>query len=168
MLDLKDPSMKEIVDAFCEECRELIPELEEILETVEEDPTQAKNLEKFGQIIDRMMGAAKSLGSDRIALFCEMGKTIGYKAGQVNDNALIEVVVAILFDSLSLLDKMLLSLEKGEGEGLANINTDAFVTRLNWLAQKFTHVSRSSVAIDDEKSIEEYIKQLGLAGQVKG
>lgn len=168
MIDLKDPSMKEIVDAFCEECRELIPELEEILEKVEDNPSESKELEKFGQIIDRMMGAAKSLGAPKIAVFCEMGKTIGYKAGQVSDKALIEVVVAILFDALGLLDKMLASLERGDGEGLAGINTDAFVTRLNWLAQKFTHVTRSSVAIDDEKSIEDYIKQLGLAGQVKG
>lgn len=168
MIDLKDPSIKEIVDAFCEECRELIPQLEEILESVEDDPTQVAHLETFGQIIDRMMGAAKSLGAPKIATFCELGKTIGYKASQVKERALIEVVVAILFDSLDLLEKMLASLENGLGEGLAGINTDAFVTRLNWLAEKFSHVTRSSVAIGDEKSIQEYINQLGLGSQLKG
>lgn len=168
MMDLKDPSMKEIVDAFCEECYELIPQLEEILESVEEDTSQVERLEVFGQIIDRMMGAAKSIGAPKISIFCEMGKTIGYKASQVNETALIEVVVAILFDSIEILKKMLSSLKNGEGEGLAGINTDAFVTRLNWLANKFSHISRSSVAIGDQKSINEYISQLGLGSQDKG
>lgn len=168
MIDLKDPSMKEIVDEFCNECYNLIPQLEEILENVEDDSSEAKRLEEFGQIIDRMMGAAKSIGAPKISIFCEMGKTIGYKAGQVSETALIEVVVAVLFDSLEILKKMLKSLKEGEGEGLAGINTDAFVTRLKWLADKFSHISRSSVAIGDEKSINECISQLGLGSQDKG
>ena len=93
---LMDPSMKEIILDFCNETIGLIDELESILEELEEDPTQHGKLEKFGQIIDRIMGAAKSLALEEMANFCELGKAIGYQSGQVEDPALLNVVIAVL------------------------------------------------------------------------
>lgn len=165
MTDLQDPMMKEIVDDFCAESLELFDQLEDCLEEVEDDPTQTQQLEKFGQVIDRVMGAAKSIEAKQTALFCEMGKIIGYKSSQIKDPAMIEVVVAILFDSVELLRKMVESLKSHKKEDLQSINTKAFATRLQWLADKFQDIKRSSVAIGDseeEKSIDSYIKELGL------
>jgi len=163
--DLQDPMMKEIIDDFCDESQELFDQLEECLEVLEEDSTQVQQLEKFGQIIDRVMGAAKSIGAEQTALFCEMGKIIGYKSSQIEDPPLIEIVVAILFDSVELLRKMVNSLKENKKEDLQSINTKAFATRLQWLADKFKSIKRSSIAIGDneqEKSIDSYIKELGL------
>lgn len=164
---LNDPAMKEIVDSFCEETDSLFVSLETSLILMEENPSNTKELEKFGQIIDRIMGAAKSIGATEIATFCELGKVIGYKSSQIKDIPLIEVVVAILFDSLDMLKKMNESLRAGNDKSMNKLNTKAFVTRLNWLSEKFKDIDRASCAIAPEgnlsqHSIDELMKSLGL------
>lgn len=164
---LNDPSMKEIVDDFCEEADSLFDLLENSLTLLEEDPTNSKELEKFGQIIDRIMGAAKSIGATEIATFCELGKVIGYKSSQIKDIPLVEIVVAVLFDSLHMLRKMNQSLREGNDKSMNKLNTKAFVTRLNWLSEKFKDIERASCAIENNKnlsqnSIDELMKSLGL------
>lgn len=164
---LNDPSMKEIILDFCEEAEVLFDQLEQSLELTEEDPANTKELEKFGQIIDRIMGAAKSIGATEIATFCELGKVIGYKSSQIKDVPLIEVVVAILFDSLHMLRKMILALKEGNDRSMANLNTKAFGTRLNWLSAKFKDIDRASCAIEpkgalSQNSIDDLMQSLGL------
>ncbi|MDD4975339.1 MAG: hypothetical protein PHY93_13350 [Bacteriovorax sp.] len=164
---LNDPSMKEIVDDFCEEANSLFDLLETSLNLIEENPSSTKELEKFGQIIDRIMGAAKSIGATEIAIFCELGKVIGYKSSQIKEIPLIEVVVAILFDSLEMLRKMTESLRAGNDKSMNKLNTKAFATRLTWLSEKFKDIERSSCAIDvgenlNQNSIDELMKSLGL------
>lgn len=167
---IDDPSMKEIVIDFCNESIELLDELEVCLEELEEEPTKVENLEKFGQVIDRIMGAAKSVGADEVATFCELGKIIGYKSSQTSDPALLEVVVAILFDAQNILVKMVDQIKTGNDNGLKNLNTQAFVTRLNWLQDKFKNIERSSVSykeqeeptILDQGSIDDLMSSLGL------
>ena len=114
-----DDSMKEIVDEFCKESEKYLGELEEILFSLEEDLSQVSYLEKFGQIIDRIMGAAKSLEFHKIATMCELGKVIGYKSSQIHDLKMINIVVAVLFDSVEILKKMLTSVAQA---GEANIS----------------------------------------------
>jgi chemotaxis protein histidine kinase CheA len=164
---LNDPSMKEIIIDFCDEADELFMQLETSLEILEENPLATNELEKFGQIIDRIMGAAKSIGASEIAKFCELGKLIGYKSSQINDVPLIEVVVAILFDSLHMLRKMTQALRLGNDKCMDKLNTKAFATRLTWLSEKFKAIERASVAINkkdnlSQQSIDELMASLGL------
>lgn len=164
---LNDPSMKEIIIDFCNEADELFEQLEASLEVLEGNPLASNELEKFGQIIDRIMGAAKSIGATEIAKFCELGKLIGYKSSQVNDVPLIEVVVAILFDSLHMLRKMVQALRAGNDKCMDKLNTKAFATRLTWLSEKFKAIERASVAIHkkdnlSQQSIDELMASLGL------
>ena len=161
---LNDPSMKEIVDDFCTEAEELFDQLERSLETLEENPNNSKELEKFGQVIDRIMGAAKSIGASEIALFCELGKVIGYKSSQVKEIPLIEVVVAILFDSILMLRKMVTALREGNDNSMKNLNTKAFATRLTWLSEKFKDIDRASCSVDNlsQSSIDDIMQSLGL------
>jgi chemotaxis protein histidine kinase CheA len=164
---LNDPSMKEIVIDVCDEANALFDQLENSLNLLEENPKNSKELEKFGQVIDRIMGAAKSIGATEIATFCELGKIIGYKSSQIKDIPLIEVVVAILFDSIDLLRKMNESLREGNDRLMAKLNTKAFTTRLNWLSEKFKDIDRASCAIEKEgnlsqNSIDDLMKNLGL------
>lgn len=162
---LNDPSMKEIVVDFCDEAESLFDQMEQSLGLLEENPANTKELEKFGQVIDRIMGAAKSIGANEIATFCELGKVIGYKSSQIKDIPLIEVVVAILFDSLEILRKMVTALKEGNERSMTKLNTKAFVTRLNWLSAKFKDIDRASCAIDDnlsQNSIDKLMQSLGL------
>jgi chemotaxis protein histidine kinase CheA len=166
---LNDPDMKEIVEDFGKEAKAIFGECEEELNLLEDDLTQKKHLEAFGQKIDRVMGAAKSIGLDEISLYCELGKTIGYKSSQGKDLALTEVVVAILFDSIDLLNKMVDALLLGKKELTANINLKAFGTRLHWLSAKFKDIERASCTVkEEEKSgmdqggIDDLLKDLGL------
>ena len=168
---LDDPSMKEIVDDFCDETNELLDKLEVTLETIEDDLSTAhEGLETFGQIIDRIMGAARSIQAEEIGTFCELGKVIGYKSSQVaDDEPLISVVVAVLFDSVDLLRRMVKSLETKDKDILRNLNTQAFATRLKWLKEKFKDIERASVSYDqeqkqelDQSSIDDLMASLGL------
>lgn len=167
---LDDPAMKEIVDDFCNEATGLFEKLESSLEILEDNPVNPQELENFGQVIDRIMGAAKSIGADEIAKFCELGKTIGYKSSQTNDEPLLNVVVAILFDTVDLLSKMVEQLRTGNSKPLKGLNTAAFATRLKWLSEKFKNIERASCIIEDpekkkelsQNSIDDLMASLGL------
>ncbi len=165
---LTDPDMEEIVLGFTEEASALYEQLIEILEDYEDEPGQ-KKLEEFGQVIDRVMGAAKSIEAERTGNFCELGKTISYKASQSMDNELLNIVVAVLFDTVEILQKINKTIINQKSEDLPDINLDRFSTRLRWLSDKFQNIERSSVAIAtpdagqaDQKSIDELLQSLGL------
>jgi chemotaxis protein histidine kinase CheA len=156
---IDDPEMREVVDEFCEESLGLLKQLEEILEEMEDDGPTSKNLEQFGQIIDRIMGAANSLGAFDVGTFCEMGKIIGYKSSQVQGNIkLLEVVVAILFDAVDLLALMINKIKVGESPTLQSISTDKFIERLKWLSEKFKDIQRASLNFDKGDSEDTNIK----------
>ncbi len=167
---LDDESMKEIVDDFCKETNTLFVKLKSSLDNLELSPTNTKELENFGQMIDRIMGAAKSIGATEIATFCELGKIIGYKASQTIDVPLLNVVIAILFDTVDLLEKMISKLQTGNATPLRGLNTDAFVTRLRWLSDKFKNIERASCIAEDpdskknlsQSSIDDLMNSLGL------
>ena len=162
---INDPSMKEIIVDFCNEAESLFDQLEQTLSLVEENPNQAKELEKFGQIIDRIMGAAKSIGAEEISTFCELGKVIGYKSSQIKDLPLIEIVVAVLFDSLHMLRQMNQSLREGHDKSMNKLNTKAFATRLTWLSNKFKDIDRASCTYEanlSQNSIDDLMKSLGM------
>lgn len=164
---LSDPDMKEVVDDFCQESRKILAELEDILDDFEDDTTQTALLEKYGQSVDRIMGAAKTVGADKVGLYAELGKTIGYKSSQVKDNdQLIDIVVSTLFDTNEYIGKMIEHIDKNRNEDISGVNLDAFSSRLKWLAGKFDHINRSSVAVNDEtkdqNDIDDLLKQLGL------
>ena len=165
MEDYNDPWMKEIVAEFCLETKSLLEEMELILNKLEVDPSESKELEKFGQIIDRVMGASKSIGADEIATFCELGKLIGYKSSQINDIPLIEVVVAVLLDTVEFLKSMNQALSEGSEKNMNLINTKGFTSRLKWLSGKFKDIDRASCAVDgnlSQTSIDDLMLSLGL------
>lgn len=141
----------EIFEEFKNETLGLVGQMETILGELEDDIKQSKKFEDFGQLIDRIMGAAKALELTDIASMSELGKTIGYKAAQVKDLNLQTLVVPILFDCIDLIKKMV---QVKSGDSLSNISTKAFITRLKWLAEKFAHIRRASVKIDTSKKTD--------------
>ena len=151
---MSEPLEQDIVEEFCRESFELIGILSEILDHLEDDPCQSKKLEEFGQIIDRIMGTANTLDLKELATFCELGKTIGYKSSQIDDRNLLEIVVAVLFDTIHLVNLMLESLKNGKNQELANLNTKTFADRMRWLSEKFKDVERASCDIQEETKLE--------------
>ena len=165
---LQDPDMAEIVDDFCKESEQIYDDLEVMLEDYE-DNADPKKLEEFGQVIDRVMGAAKSVDATQTGMYCELGKTISYKASQSMDKALLDIVVAVLFDTVEILQIMNKNIALEKVEKVSGINLDTFATRLRWLADKFKGIQRSSVSIGveeknlgDQKSIDDLLADLGL------
>lgn len=142
---LKDPDMAEAVTEFLDESRGLIEECEEILDEFE-DSEDPKQFELYGQKIDRIMGAAKSLGAEKTGAISEFGKSIGYKASQVDDNDLHQIVLAFLQDSNEVMTSLLDQIDKTKEEA---INLDRFFKRLEWLKDKFSHIERASVSAED-------------------
>ncbi len=167
---LQDPEMAEIVEDFCKESESIYNNLEQLLEQYEERP-KSSLLEEFGQIIDRVMGAAKSIGAKHTGTYCELGKTISYKASQSMDKALLDIVVAVLFDTVEILMVMNQNIAKEKVEKVSGINLVTFATRLRWLEEKFKNVQRASVTIGaeaegtqmaDQESIDNLLASLGL------
>lgn len=163
---LNDPDLREVVVDFCKESNIIFDELEEILEGLE-DRIDPKEFERFGQAIDRVMGAAKNINLDQVGVFCELGKIIGYKASQVKDEKLLSVVVAVMFDAVDLLKKMIHQVERESKCDLKTYNTEAFVTRLKWLSDKFKNIERASCGYQEEETLDQgnidnLLDQLGL------
>ena len=156
---LQDESMASVVDEFCEESNRLLDKCEEILEDFEDNEDPEK-LEEFGQTIDRIMGAAKSLDANTTGVLAELGKTIGYKSSQCEDKELLEVVGAILFDLVDVMKRLISNIEAAKEEKAQGLNIDALKTRFVWLADKFKDIERSSVAINDGKQSQEDIDQI--------
>jgi len=166
---LTDPEMEEVIIDFCGESSAIYDQIEAMLEEYEDEPSPDK-LEKFGQTIDRVMGAAKSIDAHQSGLYCELGKTISYKASQCEDKQLLDIVVAVLFDTVDILKSMNKNIIIEKEEKVDGVNLEAFESRLQWLAQKFKNIKRSSVSVSDDgggdemnqKSIDDILKDLGL------
>lgn len=166
---LNDPEMKDVVLDFCVESERIFKELQNYLEDFEDDPEDKELLENFGQAIDRIMGAAKSLGANKIGTYCELGKIIAYKASQSKDEKLIQIVTAVLFDSIDVLSSLIKNIKLNQREDIDGVNLEAFTTRLKWLAGKFQNIERSSILLDgteeleaDQRSIDQLLKDLGF------
>ncbi|MGE0631360.1 MAG: hypothetical protein AB7O96_03060 [Pseudobdellovibrionaceae bacterium] len=169
---------QEIVDSFYNESKSLVVQLVELLEKVEGDFGQIKRLEVYGQTVDRIMGAAKSIALAfpeghliyKIGDVSAICKAVGYQASQIKDNEeFFNVCVALLLDATELLDEMLNSLKAGENSDIKEVVTSAFVNRLKWVSSKFGSEVRASVAAKDptqdkmsQGEIDDLLKKLGL------
>lgn len=169
-----DKSNTELLEDFCSESFKLLLELESQLNLIEREQKDYNRLENFGQVIDRIMGTSQTLGMDNISTFCELSKVVSYKASQVNDPQICNVVLAILFDAIDLIKKMVQQVKTGSTKPLENLNLQAFATRLKWLSGKFKHIDRSSCNKElkrkegepegnlSQSSIDQLLENLGL------
>lgn len=97
--------MDELVVDFKAESLTLIGEMLAILEAIEGDASKFTQLEQYGQIVDRIMGASKSLAMmdpklksmmEPIGKYAELCKEVAYKGSQVpNNEALFNAVVGL-------------------------------------------------------------------------
>jgi chemotaxis protein histidine kinase CheA len=142
--------MDEIVQEFCQESRLILSELDLLLEGLELNPSDFKSLEVFGQKVDRIMGAAKSLEFHQMGIISEFCKTISYKSAQSKNTDLVTIVVAFLFEAIEVLKDMFNNLENNKPAELGPAFIKTILSRLEFISGRLTHIQRASVAIEDK------------------
>ena len=146
--------MDELLQEFCLETNTIISDLESLLEKLEENPSDFQLLETFGQKVDRIMGAAKSLEYLTIGTITEFCKSISYKAAQSKNTELVIIVVAFLFEAVEALKEMSKTLSTSGQEQLDSTISKTIFSRLEFISQKLIHIQRSSVAINDQDLLD--------------
>lgn len=166
----------EILKEFQDESKTLIAKMNEIIDKCEGDYSQVESLEDFGQTVDRIMGAAKSLALmvppdhliHRIADYAAICKAVGYKSSQIKNNEqFYDICVALLADGTEVLEAMIDGLsEKVE---LKELFTKTFLERLRWVSNEFGAEVKSTVDVNKGKKdkltqndIDELLKKLGI------
>jgi chemotaxis protein histidine kinase CheA len=146
--------MDDLLQEFYVESISILKDLELILENLEKAPSEYHLLEKFGQQIDRIMGASKSLGYLTIGEITESCKTISYKSSQAKNVELVTIVVAILFDAIEAISELLEGLLTKGNEEINPSTKNMIFSRLNFINNKLLHIQRSSVAINDKDLLD--------------
>jgi len=172
--------MDELTKEFKQETEELVKQLINILEKAEEALNKSKLLEEYGQIVDRIMGGAKSLSVsipeesveiDKIGTYAELCKHVGYKSSQVGNNTqLVDICVAFLFDATEIIETFLRQLSNEGRVDFENEISDTFLDRLHWLDKQFDENLRGTLNIGDdhlskeekEDTIAELLKAMGV------
>lgn len=161
-----------ILKDFIDESKSLILQSLEILEEVEQDPSQIKKLEVFGNNVDRIMGGAKNLAimvePDHplyfISDYCALCKAVGYKSAQIkNNDGFLTICVALLLDATETLNDMVTKISQTDIK-FKNLLTQTFLDRLNWVSSQFGKEVRETVGAKslEQSEIDDLLKKLGL------
>ena len=152
----------ELIQEFCQDVREILVELSPIIESLEFHQPIPAQLEAFGQKVDRIMGAAKSLGYESIGAISELCKAISYKASQSKDAHLVRIATGILAEATEGLVVLVNGLDESGHEPLNDFQMSALQSRLDFLQTKLADIQRSSVAVDDPElaKISDVMSQL--------
>lgn len=166
----------DIVKEFVVESKTLINQLLEMLEKAEGDFSQVQSLEEYGNLVDRIMGGAKSLAllvpEDHaltlISDYAALCKAVGYKAAQIKDNeGFYDICVAMLLDATETLNQLVDKMDIPASE-LKKSWSNTFLERLRWVSEQFSSEFRGSVDAGDagkkmgQSEIDELMKKLGL------
>jgi chemotaxis protein histidine kinase CheA len=164
---------------FQKEAKTLLNTLYETLESIDDDYSKSKDLENYGQVVDRIMGGAKILALDfdeshfthQIGNYAELCKAVSYKASQIQDNeSLFCICLAFLMDATDVLKDMINGLSSNTKLEMKSFFNHAFLDRLKWISGKFSSEVRASVSFDtgnaeevmDQNAIDDLMKKLGL------
>lgn len=166
----------EILKEFQLESKNLIGKMNALLEKCEGDINQAKSLAEYGNNVDRIMGAAKSLalhvGTDhlihKIADYSAICKAVGYKTSHIKGNEqFYDICVALLMDGTEVLDIMIDEVTSGK-TGVKELFTQTFLERLRWVSSQFSADVRGSVDVGKSQEklsqgeIDDLLRKLGL------
>lgn len=172
--------MDEILLEFKEESKDLVEQLLDILDSAEEGYENRAQLEEYGQIVDRIMGGAKSVAMacesempSQIGAYAELCKIVGYKGSQISsDTNFYVVVVAFLQDATEMLEKMVEVTGTPKEQSIKELLSTTFLDRLKWISERFEEGLRASVATTADKKeakdensqadIDSILAQLGL------
>jgi hypothetical protein len=139
----------EILNEFRAESKGLLEELQGVVEKLEE--TEATSvfpealLTEFAQKIDRIMGAVKTMallepgheGFISIGKLAELCKSIGYKAAEKKNTAMLPIFSAFWADTIEVIESLLKCIESPEEtHKIAQSFPPVLAQRLAWLKSK--------------------------------
>ena len=173
--------MDELLGDFKQESLGLIEDTLVLLEDIEGVVSRIKELENFGQIIDRIMGGAKSLETlitnssylSEIGTYAEICKLVGYKGSQIEDNPIFfNVVVALLLDAVEVLQKFISDLGAKTQCSVSETLSNTLLERLRWVDTQFPKDTRGTLSLDkspenkdegalNSSEIDDLLKSLG-------
>jgi len=169
---------RQILEDFLAESKTLIQKMMKTLEKCEGDFSQVKSLEDYGLNVDRIMGAAKSIGVmaptadhliHKVGDYATICKAVGYKAAQIRDNEqFYDICIALLLDGTEVLEAMINNLADGK-EDFKVLFSRTFLDRLKWVSSQFGSEYRSTVDIHkgqntklSQDDIDDLLKKMGL------
>ena len=161
-----------ILSDFKEESLNLINECIELLESIEDDPSEVEKLKEFANLIDRVMGGAKSLALmappdhalNLIGDYCAICKSVGYQGAQIfNNDQFYNVVVALLLDAVEMTKDLFSKLDSSVAD-LKKLFTTTFLERLKWVSFQYDELEkrRNNGKKLGQNEIDDLLKKLGL------
>lgn len=104
---------EELLEIFLNESFEVMARLHTFVAEFN-NPKNTECFEKFGQQIDRIMGAAYTLSLTEVGDLAKLGKELGYKSSQVTDVSKLLVVQSLLSQLVKNLEVLLKGFKKRE------------------------------------------------------
>lgn len=104
---------EELLEIFLNESFEVMGRLNTFLSSFK-GPESIEYFEKFGQQIDRIMGAAYTLSLTEVGDLAKLGKELGYKSSQISDVAKLLTIQSLLSQLVKNLEILLKGLKKRE------------------------------------------------------
>lgn len=171
----------EILEGFQEEANQILSELEEVVERLEaaNASSMQNDLSTFAQKIDRIMGAANTLGMEapnhlglqRIGRISELCKRLGYRAAELNLPPLMPIFAAFWADTLEVVSELVNSVEnESECTKIAERFSPVLQKRLEWLSGRLAKIgspqasggTASAQAANAAIDVEDLLKGLGI------
>lgn len=103
---------QDLIEGFIEETQAILQSTQVHLAEFTESKSSAC-FEKYGQEIDRVMGAALTLDFAEIGELAKLGKEVGYKSSQINDLPKLLVIQSLLLQLNKEIRRNLICLQKG-------------------------------------------------------
>lgn len=111
--DKKNEIDVELLEGFLEESYAVLADLKIILASFK-GTSDAPIFEKYGQQIDRIMGAAYTLSLNELGDLAKLGKELGYKTSQIKQVAKLLTMQSLLSQLLRTMEKILNSYQKNQ------------------------------------------------------
>jgi len=145
---------KELLVDFSIESLDLVDKMESFMELIDETDNDKKCFEDYAQHIDRIMGAANSLGLSDLGKICELGKVVGYKISQSDNVALFPIASGVFLDTVDVLREHFTWMKDNPEEICATHSLENLKKRLQWLESKLKNIKRASVAIESDLPVD--------------
>ena len=164
----------QIVEIFKEEAKQVLTELEEVVEKLEQTQGDFPRalLEDFANKTDRIMGTANTFYHQYpdFEVFKQLGnfgglcKATGYKASILNHQGLIPIFAAFWADTLEIMGQMVENIENPENLTLINKKSAPVLhKRLTWLAEQIVKITKSDSNTEASKmNVDGLLKKLGI------
>lgn len=174
----QDPQDLKILAEFQTESKKLLNEMKIILEDCGTGAAPALRLEEYGNLVDRIMGGAKSIAVVltvqvhpiyKVSDYAEVCKVVGYKTSQIKDHdAFFEICIALLLDATEVLEELVLGLRTMDQDDVNGLITQKILDRLKWVSGKFGEDGQAGRAPREkkgklnQKNIDDLLKKLGV------